>query len=91
MNTINTTIARTQIGKYIDEISSGVSKVFVFGRRNIPEAVLIPFPKHFNKSLSDISNVNMYGGAFDFLYDEPDLYSLKDLKTKQDKVKNVKK
>lgn len=54
----------------------------VLGRRNKPEAVLIPFPHVWNSKLSDITNVNAYSQSFDFLKDEPDIYSIKDIKQK---------
>lgn len=78
-NFISSTVARNSLSKFIDILSSGKKSAFVIGRRDNPEAVLIPFPKHFNKNVSDITNVNSYSKSFDFLEDEPDLYSLKDI------------
>ncbi len=79
MNIISTTKAREDLGKYINALNSGDAEAFVFGRRGHEEAVLIKFPKQYKKSLSDITNVNSYSKSFDFLNDEPDLYSKKDI------------
>jgi hypothetical protein len=80
MQIISTTTARKNLGKYISTFLEKKDLSFVFGRRDQPEAILIPFPNKFkpNKNLSDIANLAMYGGSFDFLFDEPDLYSIKD-------------
>lgn len=79
MNTISTTQAREHLGEYLDELARGESQAFVFGRRNEPEAVLIKFPTFYNKKVSDITNVNSYSKSFEFLNDEPEIYSTKDL------------
>lgn len=34
------------------------------------------------KDLSDIAKINVQGGAFDFLLDEPDLYTAADVQKK---------
>jgi hypothetical protein len=79
MNTISTTQAREHLGEYLDELGRGDAQAFVFGRRNEPEAVLIKFPKMYSNKVSDSTNVNAYSKSFDFLDNEPELYSLKDL------------
>ena len=33
------------------------------------------FPRDYNKDLNEITNINTYSSSFDFLADEPDLYS----------------
>jgi hypothetical protein len=79
MTFVTTTEARNALGKLVSSLSKGESSVFVLGRRDNPEAVLISFPQHYNKNLSDITNVNSYSRSFDFLYDEPELYSADDI------------
>ncbi len=79
MTIISTTKAREELGNYIDALASGEMEAFVLGRRNEPEAVLIKFPKHYSKKVSDSTNVNAYSKSFDFLNDEPELYTTDDL------------
>lgn len=35
-----------------------------------------------NKNVNEITNINAYSKSFDFLADEPELYSVSDLKEK---------
>ena len=79
MNTISTTQAREHLGKYLDKLTKGETEAFVLGRRNEPEAVLIKFPTLYSKKVTDITNVNAYSKSFDFLDNEPELYSLDDI------------
>lgn len=76
---ISTTEARKDIAKMVNAVREH-GAVFAIGRRNDPEALLIKFPKHYNKDVSEITNINAYSGSFNFLADEPDLYTLADLK-----------
>ena len=78
IKTLSTTAAREQISDLVDIVSSG-GKPIVIGRRNVPEVVMIPFPSDWNGKLSDITNINTYSKSFDFLNDEPDIYSIKDI------------
>jgi hypothetical protein len=89
MQIISTTVARKNLGRYIDLISENKEYSFVFGRRDNPEAILIPFPNKFkpNLKLDDVTNLAMYGGSFDFLFDEPDLYNITDTKEFKNKKK----
>jgi hypothetical protein len=79
MNTISTTEARENLGGYLNELANGTAEAFVIGRRNAPEAVLVKFPALYSKKVSDITNINTYSRSFDFLNDEPDLYSEEDV------------
>ena len=54
--------------------------IIAIGRQHKKEALLIPFPENLNDDLSDITNFNANSASFDFLKDEPDLYSISDLK-----------
>ncbi len=79
------TLSTTQVRKDISDLVNIVSrsrKPIVIGRRNIPEVVLIPFPTFWNGKLSEITNINAYSKSFDFLKDEPEVYSIKDIKNK---------
>lgn len=79
IKTLSTTDARGQIGKLVATVAIN-GKPIIIGRRNRPEAVLIQFPEYFNGALSDIANINAYSRSFDFLNNEPELYSLNDIK-----------
>ncbi len=55
-------------------------EVFAIGRRNSIDAVIVQFPSNYNKNIDDITNINANSRSFDFLKDEPDIYSREDLK-----------
>ena len=78
MKTISTTDVRKNISDMIDTVRE-TGRVFLIGRRGAPEAVLLKFPSEYRKDVSNITNVNAYSASFDFLKDEPDLYSVDDL------------
>ena len=80
IKTLSTTELRENISDFMDIVSAG--KSIVLGRRNVPEAVLIPFPDLWNGKLTEITNINAYSKSFDFLVDEPEIYSIKDVKNK---------
>ncbi len=79
MKIISTTEARKKISDLIDAVVTD-SASFVIGRHDAPEAVLVKFPTHYRTDVSDITNINSYSHSFDFLKDEPDIYSIQDLK-----------
>lgn len=79
MKIISTTEARKRISDLLDAIA-GEGANFVLGRHDTPEAVLVKFPNHFRADVSDITNVNSYSNSFDFLKNEPDIYTKSDLK-----------
>ena len=79
MKTITTTNARKQIAKLINTVKD-TGDVFAIGRRNQPEVLLIKFPTEYNAALDDITNINTYSESFAFLEEEPELYSVADLK-----------
>lgn len=81
IKTLSTTEVREKISELVNIVSTS-RKSIVIGRRNVPEAVLIPFPQFWNGKLSEITNINAYSKSFDFLANEPDIYSVKDIKNK---------
>lgn len=81
IKTISTTKARANISEIINRVKTR-GEVFVFGRRNNPEAVLVKFPDTYNSNLSNITNINAYSNSFDFLKNEPELYNAFDVKKK---------
>lgn len=80
MNTISTTDARMHLSSIVDSVRMG-GRAIAIGRRNVPEVLVIRYPR-YNSALSDVTNLASVGGGFDFLADEPDLYSDSDLKKK---------
>lgn len=81
MKIVTTTNARKSIRAIVDLVRD-TGESFGIGRRNAVDAILIPFPHEYRKDLNDITNINAYSRSFDFLADEPDLYSEADLKEK---------
>lgn len=79
MKTITTTNARKQIAQLINAVRDK-GDVFAIGRRNRPEVLLIKFPAEYSSELNDITNVNTYSESFSFLEQEPEIYSVSDLK-----------
>ncbi|MEK7060321.1 MAG: type II toxin-antitoxin system prevent-host-death family antitoxin [Patescibacteria group bacterium] len=81
IKTLSTTEARERMSDLVDIVSTS-RKSIVIGRRNVPEVVLIPFPSFWNGKLSLITNINAYSKSFDFLAQEPEIYSIEDIKNK---------
>lgn len=79
MKVLSTTNARKNIKEIVNRARYR-GEVFAIGRRNVVDAVLIGFPQCFNDQLNDITNANAYSRSFDFLANEPELYSVSDLK-----------
>jgi len=81
MKTISTTEARKNIKNLINYVRETGDMVAI-GRRNSMDALLIKFPHTYNGSFSEITNINAFSSSFDFLSDEPDTYSVNDLRKK---------
>lgn len=79
MKVITTTKARKDLAKLVNSVVY-TNRPIAIGRRDKAEALIIKFPQETNMSLEETTNMSQYGGAFDFLEDEPDLYSVGDLK-----------
>ena len=79
MKIVTTTNARKNIGAIIDRVKYR-GEIFGIGRRNSIDAIVLKFPEMYNSSLNEITNINAYSKSFDFLKDEPDIYSLSDLR-----------
>jgi hypothetical protein len=80
MQVITTTVARKNLSALIGAVQRTRRSVAI-GKRNRAEVLLIRFPESTNLSLGETTNMSQYGGGFDFLEDEPDVYSKEDLKT----------
>ena len=81
IKTLSTTEVRERISDLVNLVSTS-RKSIVIGRRNVPEVVLIPFPALWNGKFSEITNINAYSKSFDFLENEPEIYTANDVKHK---------
>ena len=79
MKIFSTTEARKQFALLVENVKMR-SEAVAIGRRNLPEVLVIPYPKCLNPEVNEITNVNANSNSFDFLGNEPDLYSVTDLK-----------
>lgn len=78
MKIFSTTDARIHLSKIVNDVY--YKKVIIgIGRRNACEVVMIPYPDA-NESDVNITSVNAMSSAFWFLGDEPDEYTIDDLK-----------
>lgn len=80
---IPTTEARKRFSELVNQVRYS-NKPVLIGRHDIAEVLMIKFPAQSNSDLDETTNMNQYGGSFDFLEDEPDIYSTKDLKKRYD-------
>ncbi|MBI5793839.1 type II toxin-antitoxin system Phd/YefM family antitoxin [Candidatus Uhrbacteria bacterium] len=78
MNVITTTSARQHLSQLIGAVHR-TRRSIAIGKRNKAEVLLIRFPDSTNLMLDEMTNMNQYGGGFDFLEDEPDIYTRRDL------------
>ena len=76
MITYSTTEARAILGDIVNQVKYQ-KKIIAIGRNKKAEAYIIPIPEEQDLPISDI---NANSSSFNFLKDEPDLYSLNDLK-----------
>lgn len=81
MKIISTTTMRKDISEIMNEVKYK-DRVFAVGRRDQIEAIIIKYPKNLNRNFSEITNANANSASFDFLENEPELYSIDDLKKK---------
>jgi len=79
MKILTTTQARVKLSSIVNRVRFR-NETIAIGRRNVPEVLLIRYPAHQNPALSEETNINADSDSFAFLEDEPDLYSLNDLK-----------
>ena len=79
MQILTAASARKNIKSIINRVKYR-GEVFGIGRRSSIDAVVLKFPDVYNVTVNDITNVNAYSKSFDFLKDEPDPYSLSDVK-----------
>ncbi len=79
MTTYSTTEARKNFSDIINQVKYQ-NKIIAIGRnRDYTEALIIPYPK-INDEAINISEINAKSSSFNFLEEEPDLYSISDIK-----------
>lgn len=76
---MSSTNTRKNISVIIDHVKT-TGEPFVISRQGRPEVMIIKVPTDTNNKLNEITNINAYSQSFDFLKDEPELYSIDDLK-----------
>ena len=81
MKIVTTTNARKNIGTIVNRVKYH-GEIFAIGRRNSIDALLIQFPEIYNEDVNEITNVNAHSKSFDFLANDPELYSTSDVKKK---------
>lgn len=79
MTVIPATEARKRFSELVNHVRYANTPVLI-GRHDTAEVLMIKFPSQHNPALDEATNMNQYGGAFDFLEQEPDLYSYDDVK-----------
>jgi hypothetical protein len=79
MKTISSTNARKYISSLIEEVSE-TGEVVAISRHKGIGALLIKFPYKYRTDLGEVTNLNAYSNSFEFLKDEPDIYSKQDVK-----------
>ena len=74
----DTSDARKKLNEILNKVK--YQKVIIsLGRRGKSEVLIVPKPE-FDESETPITEINSKSTSFDFLNEEPDLYSIKDLK-----------
>jgi len=79
MRVLTTTNIRKNIKDIVDRAKYR-GETFGIGRRDSIDAIVIGFPTAYNVAVNDITNINTYSKSFDFLAQEPDVYSVADVK-----------
>ncbi|MEK7620278.1 MAG: type II toxin-antitoxin system Phd/YefM family antitoxin [Patescibacteria group bacterium] len=78
MKIITTSEARKRLSAIVDAVRFSNRPVAI-GRRDKAEALIIKFPESANSLVDEETNMNAYGGGFEFLKEEPELYTREDI------------
>jgi len=87
MQIISTTNVRKNIAQLVDRVKIYGDVVGIW-RRNFIDALIVQFPRQYNGKLNEITNMNVLSRSFTFLEDEPDIYSVTDMKKRYVQRKN---
>ena len=78
MEIISATVARSNFSEIINKVKYG-KKIIAIERNNKTEVYIIPALEEYPL---DVTAINSQSTSFSFLEDEPELYSIHDLKKK---------
>ena len=78
MKVLTPVLARKNIGKIMDAVRM-TGRPVAIGAHNKPEVMVVRI-SGYNPKLSDVMNAAVASRSYDFLYDEPDLYSDADIR-----------
>lgn len=76
---VSTTNIRKNVSMIVNKVRYS-DDIYAVGRRNKIEALIVKFPENLNLDLDEVTNINANSSSFDFLEDEPEMYSVNDLK-----------
>ena len=79
MKIITTSETRKRLSAIVDAVRFS-NKPVAIGRRDKVEALIIKFPDAMNPLVDEETNMNVYGGGFELLKEEPDIYTRDDIK-----------
>ena len=79
MKVLSATEFRTHISAVLDAVTHRKQIVGV-GRHNKIEAIVLKWPARESSTLDDVTQVNANSSSFDFLAEEPDLYTMDDVR-----------
>ena len=75
MKVFSITEGRKQLGHLVNRVVYK-KEIIALGKRGRPDVLLIPYA---DEGVVPIASMAVNGGSFDWLNDEPDLYSVSDL------------
>jgi hypothetical protein len=78
MKYLNISKNKKRLSELIKELNEE-NESLVIGEDGKNKALLIKFPEKLNKNRKEITNINANSSSFEFLENEPDLYSREDL------------
>ncbi len=78
MITYSTTEARAKLSDLVNKVKYQ-KKIIAIGRNNKAEVLITPIPEDIDNNITDI---NAQSPSFDFLENEPNIYTLKDIQKK---------
>lgn len=76
MITYTTTQARSQFSEIVNQVKYQKKIIAIWRRSNKAEVIIVPVPENYDFNITDI---NANSSSFDFLNEEPDIYSIDDL------------
>ena len=78
MKVVSATRARQSFAHLVDVVRGSNEPIGIRRHRRL-EVVLMKYPDFLNEQLDEITNINALSRSFDFLREEPELYSRMDV------------